>query len=175
VVGLNTVMKALSGPIGWVTLGVGALVTGAIALVKWFKRSSEEGERLKSETEGLANSTEELSDSIEDSSKAYKDNIKESKASTQANTELAEKVQDLAEKENKSASEKRLLTDYIEQLNSSVEGLNLSYNEEADALSMSSKELEGRIGLIGEQTSYNEALERQVEISKEQNEVDLQL
>ena len=67
------------------------------------------------------------------------------------------------------------MNQYIGQLNESVDGLSLAYNEEANALSMSSEELSARVGLMEEQTSFNAALERQTEIIKEQNEVQMQL
>ncbi|MBW4827653.1 MAG: tape measure protein [Clostridiaceae bacterium] len=175
VVVLSGALKALTGPIGWVVIGLGALVTAAIGIVKWFKRSTEESKKLEKETSELGESTNTLTDSIKGNTDEYKNSQREIKATATANGELANKIADLAEKENKSASEKQLLNDYIGQLNESVDGLNLSYNEEADALNMSSEKIQARIDLMEQQTSYNEALERQVEIAKEQNEIDQQL
>jgi tape measure domain-containing protein len=172
---LGAAIQFMMGPIGWVTAGIGLLVTGVIAVVKWFKKSTEESKRLNAETEKLKTSTDALNDSIKSTSDAHTENQRSIKATAQANQDLAEKVEELAVKENKSAAEKQMLRDYINQLNESVSGLNLSYNEEANALSMSSEEMKARIGLMEEQASYNAALERQVEISKEQNEVEQQL
>ena len=172
---LSTAMNLLSGPIGWVTLAIGALVTATVAVVKWFKKSTEEAKRLKAETEKLEESTNSLNDSINNSSKAYEENQRNIQATAKANQYLADRIEELAAKENKSAAEKKLLNDYIQQLNESVHGLNLSYNEEANALNMSSEEMRTRINLIAEQASYNEALARQVEIAKEQNAVEQQL
>lgn len=174
-VALGVAKKALSGPIGIATIAIGALVTAAIGIVKWFKRSTEESKKLEKETSELGESTNTLTDSIKGNADEYKNSQREIKATATANGELANKIADLAEKENKSASEKQLLNDYIGQLNESVDGLNLSYNEEADALNMSSEKIQARIDLMEQQTSYNEALERQVEIAKEQNEIDQQL
>ena len=174
-VAFGAAKKALEGPIGWVVIGLGALVTATIAVVKWFKRGTEESKKLEKETDELGNSTDALTDSIKSNADEYKNSQREIKATATANGELANKIADLAEKENKSASEKQLLNDYIGQLNESVDGLNLSYNEEADALNMSSEKIQARIDLMEQQTSYNEALERQVEIAKEQNEIDQQL
>src|SRR5690625_7519542 len=96
--------------------------------------------------ESTASLTEELNTSAE----AHEGNITEINASAEANQELAEKIEELAEKENKSAAEKALLQDYTEQLNESVDGLNLAYDEEADALSMSSEKLQARDELMRE-------------------------
>lgn len=172
---LGGALRFLSGPVGWVVTGIGALVTATVAVVKWFKRSTAEAKRLNGETENLGNATEQLNDDLEQSAKGYKDQQREMKATADANEYLAKRVEDLASKENKSAAEKQMLNDYINQLNESVTDLGLAYDEEANALSMSSEELATRVGLMDQQTSYNAALERQVEIMKEQSEVEQQL
>lgn len=173
--GLRTAALALTGPVGWVTLGVGALAGATVAVVKWFNRSSEEAEQLKNETEELSKATDELNDSIEDSTDAYQDNQKDIESTARANEDLADRVEDLASKENKSAAEKKMLTQYIEQLNGSVKDLNLAYDEEADALNMSSKELRARVDLQNEEAKGMAAQERLREIEKERNEIGLQL
>ncbi len=171
----GTAMEALTGPIGWVVIGLGALVTATIAVVKWFKRGTEEGKRLKEETDALGDSTDTLSDSISSSSDTYKQNQRELEATTEANRGLIDRIEELSEKENKSAEDKLLLTGYINKLNESIDGLNLSYNEESDALSQSSDKLRERVDLIEEETSYNDALARQSEITQEQIEIEMQL
>lgn len=168
-------IRFLMGPVGWIITGIGLLVTGAVALVKWFKRTSKEAERLNEETEELGDATEALSESVNDSAESYKDQRKESQENAQSNVRLGKTIEDLANKENKSAAEKQMLASYIEELNGSVDGLNLAYDEEADALSMSSEQLQARLDLTKEQVSYNDALERQVEIEKEQQQVVSQL
>jgi tape measure domain-containing protein len=172
---LRTALTFLSGPVGWVTAGIGALVAGTVAIVKWFRQTSAEAEQLKEDTEALGEATDELNDGLESSAQAYADQQKQTRAAAEANEYLAGRVEDLASKENKSAAEKQMLNDYIRELNGSVNNLNLAYDEEANALNMSSEEIATRIGLMEEQTSYNDALERQVELAKEQAEVDQQL
>ena len=173
--GLKAALDALKGPVGWVVAGIGLLTAGTIALVKWLKKETEESKRLTKETEELSEATDGLVDTITNSSKAYEDSQKETAAQSKANKSLAEEITNLTEKENKSAAEKMILKDKIEQLNSEVTDLNLSYSEEADALNMSNEQLQGKVDLMAEQTSYNEALQRQVEIEKEQHEVAMQL
>lgn len=172
---LRTALLALSGPVGWITAGSIALVTGVVAVVKWFSKSSKEAKRLNGETEKLGESVEQLSDGVDSSSKAYKDNQKEVTANAKANQDLAKKVQELSSKENKSASDKALLKSYVEELNKSVEDLNLAYDEEADALNMSSEKINDRLGLMKEQEKANVAQERLTEILKEQAEAEQKL
>ncbi|WP_342515488.1 tape measure protein [Sutcliffiella sp. FSL R7-0096] len=168
-------LKVLMGPVGWVTLGIGALVGAAVGLIKWLNRSSEEAKRLNAEAEDLSSSIDSLNDELDSSNEAFRKNQNELKATAEENVNLAKKVEDLAAKENKSAAEKQLLSAYIEEMNGNVKDLNLSFDEEANALSMSSEELSARVDLMKEEEKLISARERQVEISKEQNEVDAKL
>ncbi|MEV9640415.1 tape measure protein [Mammaliicoccus sciuri] len=168
-------IKFLTGPIGWVVAGLGLLTAGVIAVVKWFNKTSEEANRLNAETEELTASVSNLNSSIEENSRAHKESIGDIEANRQKNEELMKTVDELASKENKSAAEKQILAGYINELNDSVEGLNLSYNNEANALNLSSEELSKRIELMAEQERFSEAMERQVEITKEQFEIESRL
>lgn len=172
---LGTALKVMSGPVGWVTAGVGALTGAVVGIVKWFNRASEEGERLTAETEKLGEETDELTESIDGNAESYKKSQTEIEGSAKANEELAEKISDLANQEQRSASEKEMLKSYTEQLNESVEGLNLSYDEESDALNMSNEQMQARLDLFAEQETANEAQERLTEIIKEQTEAEKQL
>ena len=172
---LSGVMKALSGPIGWVVAGIGLLIAGGVALVKWLNRSTEEGKKLAKQTEDLAESTSELTDNVESNTKEYGKQVRRTEASAKANTDLAKKIGELSSQEKLNAKQKKELQDTIELLNGEVEGLNVAYDEEAKALNMSSEEMQKRITLMAEEEKYNAAKERQLEISKEQHEVDLQL
>src|SRR5690625_3320285 len=172
---LGTALKVMLGPIGWVTLAIGALVGAVMGIVGWFKRTSEEADILNDKNAELEESTSALTDELNTSAEAHEGNITEINASAEANQGLAEKIEDLAGKENKSAAEKALLQSQIETLNDSVEGLNLAYDEEADALSMSSEELEARVGLMKDMAAEEAGQERLLEISKEQHEVDEKL
>src|SRR5690625_4884948 len=169
---LGTALKVMLGPIGWVTLAIGALVGAVMGIVGWFNRTSEEADILNDKNAELEESTSALTDELNTSAEAHEGNITEINASAEANQGLAEKIEDLAGKENKSAAEKALLQSQIETLNGSVEGLNLAYDEEADALSMSSEELEARVGLMKDMAAEVAGQERLLEISTEQSKVD---
>ncbi|GAF14928.1 phage tail length tape-measure protein [Bacillus sp. JCM 19045] len=172
---LDVAIKFLLGPIGLVIAGVGLLVGAVIAVVGWLNKATEEGERLGAETEELASKTDALNDSLDSTSAAYEKNQSSIIANADATEELASKVDELANKENKSAAEKELLASYINELNSSMDGLNLMYSEEAEALNMSSEQMAARIELLNEQDKAQEAQSRLTEILREQSEVEQQL
>lgn len=68
-------------------------------------------------------------------------------AYTQAATAeiYAQKLDELSQKENKSAADKQLMKTYVDQLNGSVEGLNLQYDAENDKLSQSTAQIYSKI------------------------------
>ncbi|PAE27917.1 hypothetical protein CHI07_17130 [Paenibacillus sp. 7884-2] len=172
---LGTAMRILSGPVGWITVGIGALAGAVVGIVKWFNRATAEAERLNAENEKLEESTNTLTDSIKQNLEAYEKSQVNIESAAQANSALADTIEDLANKEHKSAAEKEVLASYVEELNGQVAGLNLAYSEEADMLNLSSEELRRRIDLMKEQETAQGAQERLTEILREQAEVEAQL
>ncbi len=163
-------IRFLMGPIGWVVTGIGLLTAGTIALVKWFKRSGSESEKLTSKTEELGDATDDLAENVRSNNKAYEDQEAKTYATKKANESLIRNIEQLSGKEEKSAVEKQKLKSYVDELNDSVDGLNVAYDENNDALSTSLDEMQAHVDLMKEKTSYTDALERQLEIEKEQAE-----
>ncbi|MGE7113948.1 tape measure protein [Lysinibacillus sp. NPDC047702] len=168
-------MALFAGPIGWVVAGIGLLVTGVIGLVKWFNKSTEEGEKLTQQNEALVESTKALNTSVEESSAAYEKNQKNIETNAQAYTGLVAQIEELAAKEHKTGEEKKLLNSYIQELNKNVDGLNLVYGEQSNALSATSEQILNRINLMKEEEKQTAAQERLTEIRKEQAEIEMQL
>lgn len=171
----GTAIKLMTGPIGWATLAVGGLVGAVVGIVKWFNKTGEESEKLGKKTDELKKSISELNNQIDENAQAHKESLRDIEANKNKNLELMQSVQELANQEHKSATEKQLMKSYIDELNESVDGLNLSYNEQADALSMSSEEMEKQIELMAQQERFEESMQRQLEIKKEQMDIDLRL
>lgn len=172
---LSGALKFLAGPVGWVVLGIGALVTAGVALVKWFNKASEDGAKLTSETEGLAAANDELTSSVESNADSYKKSQNNIQATADANSDLIKRIEELYAVEDKTSKQKKELSAYVEQLNGSMEGLNIAYSEEADMLNQSTGYLQQRVDLLKEQETANAAQERMLEISKEQSEVEQKL
>ncbi|AMQ06727.1 tape measure protein [Sporosarcina psychrophila] len=168
-------MQFMMGPIGWITAGIGLLVTGVILLVKWFNKTTEEGERLTGATDALTESTNALNGSVDDTSKAFERNQGNIAATAQANTDLIAKIEQLMAVEDRSAAQTKELKEYVSSLNGAVDGLGLSYDKEANSLSLSSEQIAARISLMKEQEMLIAGQERFLVISKEQAEVDMKL
>lgn len=173
--GLRSAMLAITGPVGWATIGIGALAGATVGIVKWFNRSSEEGKRLKAEVEKMGEATDALTESVDGNTDAYREQIRDIEANHGANDDLLKTLDDLSSKENKSKEDKQKLKATVDQLNGSVEGLNLMYNEEADRLSESSDKIKTRINLMKDLETGQAAQERYSEILQDQNKVEEQL
>ncbi|MTD30156.1 tape measure protein [Planomicrobium sp. YIM 101495] len=168
-------IRFLLGPVGLIITAVGLLVAGVVGIVKWFNAATEEGERMGAKTEELATATDNLKTSVEDNALAYEKNQGHIETNAQAYSELAARAEELAAKEKLTGEEKKELAGYIEQLNQNVDGLNLAYGEEANALSASSEQIQNRVNLMMEEEKLHAAQERLTEVMKEQIEIQKQL
>ena len=81
----------------------------------------------------------------EKSKQAREDQIKDTYAQAATAEVYAQKLDELSRKENKSAADKQLMKTYVDQLNGSVEGLNLQYDAEADKLNQSTSAIYQKI------------------------------
>lgn len=169
----NTAVK--SNPVGAAIIGITALVAVIVALTKAVQKYCEKHETLSYRQKQAAEDTEELIESLEESKEAYKDNYKEAKNSAGAVWVLANKTAKLAETENRSTADTELLKSNIEQLNDSVEGLNLAYDEQTGKLNMSENAMLSLVKAYKKQAEAEVYAERYKEILEEQLDVQDQL
>lgn len=172
---LSAAIKLLLGPVGLIIAGISALAAGVVLAVKWFTRETEEAKRLKKETEELAEANDALADSLENSNSMYEDNLSSIQAEAGAAKTLTDKVQELSKVENKSAQQKKELQTYVNMLNRSMDGLNVQYDEQADALNLTTDEIYSQISAMEAQAEAQAAQERLTEILKERLQVEEQL
>lgn len=139
----NTIMAA--NPIGLVIAGVVGLVAGIIGLVSWLNRTSEETKNVVKENNKLIDNNKALLDSVEKNNNAYNDSITTARATAGANRELLGEIESLVAMEEMSAGQKELLKIKIQELNSSVPGLSLAYNENTGALNMNAEAINNHL------------------------------
>jgi len=161
----NAAMAA--NPIGAIIAVVAALGAGIYALSRAFADNSTEAKKLKREHNELISSSKELVSASKDASKSRKDNASDMEIEAQAARGLASDVVELSKKQNKSAADHKELQSYVTMLNNSVEGLNLSYDEQSGALSMTSKEIDKMIDSYASLAKTQAAQEALVEVEKE--------
>ncbi|EOI00672.1 tape measure domain-containing protein [Enterococcus moraviensis ATCC BAA-383] len=168
-------MKVLMGPIGWVIGAVGVLTTAGVALWKWLNKESEASKKLNAEQEKLAGSTKTLTDAVDQNSNSRKDSLQDISSNASAYKKLGDTVTDLASKEKLSKVEKKLMKSNVEELNKSVTGLNLAYDEESNKLSMSTEQMQARIAALQQQETANTSQQALTDILKEQADVESKL
>lgn len=176
---LSAAFNALLGPAGLVVLVIGAVVAGAVALYSWVTKESEAYAEQSEILDDLAEQQDSLASSEESSAKAAKDNIKSIRASADASAELAQELGTLASAENKTASQKQRMGELVDQLNEKYADLCLTYDEEADRLSMNTEQLQAYIEAqqtmdeaAALQERYNELLEEESTIRQNNAELD---
>ncbi|MEG1752489.1 MAG: tape measure protein, partial [Christensenella sp.] len=163
---LTTAM--LANPIGLIIVGIVALIAAVAAVVAAFSKGSKEFRKQKSDVENLSNAQKDLSDSIKASAASHDENIKAMSAEATSSKKLSENIVALSKQENKSANDKQKLAAYIKLLNEQQEGLNLTYDEESDHLSINADKLTEYVNAKNEIQKANSWLERQNELYKEE-------
>lgn len=171
----STAIKIMTGPIGIAVAVIGALVTATVALVKWFNKETAEAKKLNAEQEKLVSSTQELNDGVESSAKSRKESISSVESNSGAYKDLISQLDELTKKEHKTDADKKMIKSTVEELNESIDGLNLAYDEEAGRLNTSTDLINKRVEAMAEQEKANEAQSQLTEILKEQHEVEAKL
>lgn len=191
VIAKTAVLAVLSGELGIVAaaqwawnaavsankLGLAIVVATAFAaaiagVVKVLKKLDTEQQKNVEQTEKLVDVSKQHTDAVESSSKAYQDNISDIEASVKVNKDLAGKIADLSAKENKSVQDKAELRAHVDSLNASMEGLNLQYDAEKDALSMTTDAILDKVAAYEQEAKAQAYRERYVEVAKEQVKIE---
>lgn len=169
----NAAMTA--NPLGAATVAVAAFATAIVGVVKVLDNLDTKTKHTVETTKAMVDSAKKLTDTVESNSKAYKDNAADLEASTKANQELIDKITTLSQKEGKSAQEKAELKTYVDSLNASVDGLNLQYSKEADALNMTTEAIAKKVEAYEIEAKAQAAQARYPEVLKEKIKVDEEL
>lgn len=145
------------------------LVTSAIlGLVAAFAVMSDS-------TNVLSGKARDLTRSLNDSKSAYDDLTESGKAEADNNLMLMSVLKDLIAVEDKTAGQKAVIANVVDRLNASVPGLAASYNQETDALNMTTEAMEEYIETAAEQKALEEIVDRQSELYLEQTEIEIAL
>lgn len=156
---------AISNP--WIAAAAGAalLVTGIVKVVEAFNAEETAAKRAAAERD-----------------KATEKSVASAQSQAMEAENYLQKLKELEGVENKTTAQKELMKAYVDKLNESVEGLNLSYDEEADKLSETTDAIHNKIQAQKEeaiQAAYlkqsKQALEdyaeTQIKVTDKQNEL----
>lgn len=168
---LSTAINVLLGPVGLAVLAIGAVAAGAVAVYNAVTAESEAFTEQSEILDDLASTQENLAKSEESNAKAADNNLKSIRANADAAGELAKELGALDSVENKSASQKQRMGEMVDELNEKYADLCLTYDEEADQLSMNAEQLQAYIEaqqtmeeVSARQERYNELLDEEAAI-----------
>lgn len=168
---VTTAMTAMNAaiaanPAGLVAIGVIALASATAAYLATVPQQ-------ESDVEILAEKHETLKEEIEASRQEYlnlKDTINENKTSNEA---MMQSLINLNAVEEKTATQKQQIANLVALLNEA--GLDVTYEQEADALSKTNSEMEDYLKILSEQESYNADVEELNRLLSERSDIESQL
>ncbi|MFP8915294.1 tape measure protein [Enterococcus innesii] len=157
--------KLLLNPAAAITAGVlGLAGAAAVVLGKNFLDARKKAKELASDLDDLGDDLEGLENSTESSAKAFEAQEKVIESNAERNKDLAAELERLSAIENQSAADKQWMADTVEELNNSVSGLNMTYDEETGLLSATTEEIQKRI-------EASKGMEEVSRLSERQNEL----
>ncbi len=158
-------------PLLGIAAAVGALVVGVIALVKWIAAGSEEYRKHKEQIKELLKAHEEYNAELDKATDKAKQAIYTSQTQTETNAELIISLRRLISTNNEAGANNESIARTVEQLNKSVDGLNLSYDETSGKLNANIDQVEKYIKAQGQlntikvhEEEYNRLLDEQLSI-----------
>lgn len=176
---LSAAINTLLGPVGLAVVAIGAVTAGTVAVYDWVTADSEAYTEQAEVLDDLANQQKNLAKSEESNAKAAENNLKSIRASADAAGELAKELGELDSVENKSASQKQRIGEMVDELNEKYADLCLTYDEEADQLSMNADQLQEYIEaqqtmeeVAARQERYNELLDEEAAIRQNMAELE---
>lgn len=167
--GLNAAM--LANPIGLIIAGVAALAAGIIALILCLSKGSEAYNKQKEEIKELAKAHKEYEEQLEADQSAAEQAIAKTKGQAEANADLVDSLRTLIDTNDDAGSNNEAIAQTVDQLNTAVEGLGLTYDETTGKLSASIDEVEkyveaqGQLSVIkAQEDEYNRLLGEQLDL-----------
>ena len=174
---LSKMGSASAGPIGLVIAGVAALVAGVVALSNSMAQAYKDASPFTDALEDTAKKNKDLANSIEDTRQAYESSVEATEASAFAAETLYGKLQDLIAGYDGSASSAAEIEAVIDELNSLVPGLGLSWDSVTNSLNLTNEEIYANIEAMRAQAQvaalqemYTESLKEQYTAQKNYNE-----
>lgn len=158
------VTSTLGGVINPVAIAVGALGTVLGVVTTAFIGS-------KGEATEWANSVKDAKNAIE----GWEETKETMEASQEKTMGLLHSLISLTGQENKTAAQTAQIKTTVDQLNNSVEGLNLSYDEETDKLNMTTEALEAYVRTIMLQEKAEAIVDQMVQLESNRYTLEKQL
>lgn len=167
----KTVLNALKGPVGWVTLAIGALVAVVMSLDKWANDGGKRIKELKEEISAMSGEVTQLTEDIGRQTRKYDDIGETYKKSTAAIQDNVSNLLEMMDAGDRTAGAMKVMDGIIEDLNGSVDGLNVAYDEQRDSLNMNEEVLRKYIETAQKEKELAEMRQGALEIEEKRVEL----
>ena len=158
---------------------VAGLIAGAVTAIGTYVMATKDANKETLEsveaTKELVDNYEDLTKTLEDNKQARKEAIEDVEVQGATAERLSEKIASLSEVENKSNGQKKLMAEYVSQLNELMPELNLQYDEEKDKLNLTTEAIRDKINANKELMKAQAMQEMLGDILREQVELELEL
>lgn len=169
----NATVKA--NPYVAAAVAIGALVAGVVALQKAYVKANPALREVQKNTLALNRSMEDLAQTQKDSAAAYQSSIDDIESNALAAEKLVGKLKELSGGYTGTVNEQRLMQTICDELNGSVDGLNVSFDAQTGALNMSTDAMSDHIAKMKESARVTASMERYTQLLKEQAEAEYNL
>ena len=119
--------------------------------------------------------TSDLLKDIKESAKGYEETVAGLEEESRATSGLVTNLMALVEQENKTAGQKAVISGLVDELNSKIPELGLTYDELTDTLSLTEAQIKAVAQAMSKQSKMDADIERLTELYREQAELTEQL
>lgn len=182
--GISSISTALSklgsvsfGPIGIVITAIAALTAAGVALLDSWKNSYIDASAFAESLEAVKEKNDELNTSISNTKSNYENSVEASEAQAVLAETLATKLDGLIQAYDGSAEKQAEIQLLVDQLNQTVPGLCLAWDEVTNSLNLSTQEIYAQIKAMEAQARvtaltelYTESIKQQYEAQKNVND-----
>ena len=168
-------LNPVTGTLAAMGVGVAALVVHLASYKEELSETQQQIRNTTEETNKLAEANKDFIESLNESAEARRDNFESIEVEAEANHNLLDELKELQGKTNLTATEQAKQQSIVDQLNSSVEGLNLSIDEQTGKLNTSVEAIEKSIDAMRRQAIVQAAQEDMAAIAIEQYEIEKKL
>lgn len=169
----NAVMRA--NPVGLAVAAIGALVGGMVLLDRTLRKTHPEMYELSNAIKDCTDRNKELRKSMEESAEAYDDTMRSVESQGIALDTLATKLYSLSGSYSGSIAEQKQMEAVCDELNGSIEGLNISFDEQTGAINMTEDALRDLIKQQKETAKWNAVQKRYTEALEQQADAEYNL
>lgn len=154
----GTAMTGASGPVGIIIVALAALIAGLNAASAAFDTNTEK-------YEDQIEKSKQLLEELEASKEAYKDRVESIESESLAVDGLVKRLDDLLGSEAENRTNSAQIKNIVDQLNTAVSGLDLTYNDLTGTLNMSTDAIKAQTQAMFLQKLQAAYIDRQVEAS----------